>query len=155
MLLVRNLSRNSRECCVRSRNSRIYLMKRYKSHRNFEIILRLRLVLNAILNRKNDSYVSLIYEISLISEISDDRSLVEASRPRPRSFRLRWTFNRIMMNSGSWSTLVRHNVFTIKHVWWLASSDCMLVRGYGVQARCILATRSVLVNLSSRLDSVK
>lgn len=154
MLLVRNLSRNSRECCVRSRNSRNCLMKRYKSHRNLGVILRSRLALNAILNRENDSYVSLIYEISLISEISDDRSLVEASWPRPRSFRLRWTFNRVMMNSGSWPTLVSHDVFTIKHV-WLTSSDCMLVRGHGVQARWILATRSVLVNLSSRLDPVK
>lgn len=108
-------------------------------------------MLNVILNL--DSHVSLIYEISLISEISDDRSLVEAPWPRPRSFRLRWTFHRIMMNPGSRSTLVRHDIFTIKYIWLM--SDCMLVRGHGVQARWILATRSILVNLSSRLDSVK
>lgn len=128
-------------------------MKKMQESHNFRIMPRFRLVLNAILNCENDSYVSLIDEIPLISEISSDRwILVKAPWPRSRSLRLRWTFNRVMMSPGSWSTLVRHNIF--EHV-RLTSSDCVLVRGHGVHARWILATRSVLVNLSSRLDSVK
>jgi len=118
------------------------------------ILLCLHIILSAILNR--DSYVSLIYEIPLISEISADwRILIEASRPRSRSFRLGWMFNRIMMSPGSRSFLVWHKIFTIKHI-RLTSPDCMFVRGRGVHARRILATGTILrVNLSSRLDSVK
>lgn len=138
-----------------SKFSHLFDKKIQKSGHNFRIILRLHLALNAILNRKNNSYVSLIHEIPLISKISTDwRILVEAPWPRSRSLRLRWTFNRVMMSSGSRSTLVRCNIFMIKHV-RLTSSNCMLMRGHGVHARRTLATRSVLVNLSSRLDSVK
>lgn len=102
-----------------------------------------------------DSYLSLIDGIPLISEIpADRRSLVETSRSWPRSLRFRRTFNRVMMSSGSRSALIRYTVFTIQRV-RLISSHYMIMWRHGMHARQILATGSILVDLSGRLDPVK